>query len=842
MFDGGDIAYVKRAINQNQVVLFLGAGFSTDAINLAGSRLPSSPELCRILWKLLGYTGTWDETPLQILFDSALRRDKRRLEEIMQQNLLVKEAPSWYDFLGKAFWHRIYTTNVDNLVEEVFRRAAMPIRKLAVVSATTQDYEDRDQFLHTIQYVKLHGSLPGAVEKLTFSRGQYATRSAVVHDVWYDHFVRDYATHPTIFVGTVLNEPLFHQYLAVREGRLSREGRALDFPERRLKSYLISEKISEPVKDNLKELNIVSVEATARDFFTFLFEHIQPLSSRLDVLKLRHPDLSAVLSETREVLTTAQAEALEDFYGSFHRVPDLTPRPEHTKNYLLGYSPTWQDLANNLDAPREISEALINSAHSVLEKAGLQVLSVIGSAGSGKSTVLMRVGKHLHQEGHTVFFTHGWSLPSGYHIRDAMNLVPGRAILIIDNAEISAPLMPSILEALKAAERPPVILLASQANMYDRLERRLAPDTEPLIIAVPNLSPADIDNVLTVLRETGLLGRLQGMNDDQRRHEFKIRARSQILVAMREATRGEGFDYIIQQEYANVEPENARILLLCVSLASCENLPLTREQFIACSESTDFETLGYLDRNLRDVVVADPFHPDNLFARHSLIAKQVVEQCAPKTELCEAYVRLLLTLSHDFDPQRPRRSRGYRLYQLIINHRSIYERFEMAIDSARKIYESIKSQLERDWQFWLQYGSLELEYGQLSLAENYLDQAFALKPDHDFITHARAHLWLKQANVSASISEALRLREQAERLLVQQFEREDLNDPYPYHILCSQTLVWIRTWVTKPQQKKKELEALKEYIREGRERFPWNKRIEQLEEDIHREYLMIAVR
>jgi tetratricopeptide (TPR) repeat protein len=842
MFDGNDLSYVERALNKNEVVLFLGAGFSREAINLTGTNLPGTPELCKVLWRFLEYHGEWEGASLKVLFEAALkwRKGHDALNHLLSQELVVKEVPEWYNFLTKVYWNRIYTTNVDNLVEEVFRKAGAK-EKLSVIVGTLDEYEERDQLLHSTQYVKLNGSLPGLIDKLTFSVMQYARRSASFHDIWYDHFVRDYVTHPTLFVGTELNEPLLMQYLAVREGRLSRDGSHLDFPERRPKSYLISPRISEPNREFLKTLNIVGVEATAREFFEWLFSQIRQLYSRSDILKRKYPDLATELQAGGDRLNLDEIQALEDFFKSFQRVPEQAHRSDHPKNYLLGFTPTWQDITNNYDAPREITKVVIDKLGDSNQKKAFQVFTLIGSAGSGKSTILMRSATHLSREGFIVFYSNGMSLPLAHNIRRVLNLIPGYSILIVDNGEIAAPIMPEILEQLQTSERPPVVLLASQANLYDRLERRLAGPCKPELIAVPHMSPADIDNILRVLDHNGLLGKLQGKSLEEQRYEFRVRAKSQILVAMREATRGLGFDQIIQDEYMQITPSNARTLLLCVALASAVNFKLNRGQYIACSDSPDFESMGYLDINLRDVVVTDPSNPDLLSTRHSLIAKHIVEKVATKDELCEAYIRLLTTLSHDFSSKSSKRSSAFRLYQLILNHRTIFDRFEIEIEYARKIFEAIKNHLKHDWQFWLQYGSLELEYGELSLAENYLDQAYQLKPDADFITHAHAHLWLKQSIIANSIVEAVDLRKKAEQVLNKQFEKERLDDPYPYHILCSQLMKWIRTWVTDLEQKRTEIKCVREYIKVARKRFPWNERLAQLEDEIHKEYLYTAV-
>src|ERR1051325_8760831 len=107
----------------NNVVLFLGAGFSMSALNVLGEQLPSSKELARVLWRYMNYPGDYDGTSLSILYQAALRKQGGTdpLFSLLRSKLIVKEYPEWYSSITRWFWYRIYTTNVDNLVELVFK-------------------------------------------------------------------------------------------------------------------------------------------------------------------------------------------------------------------------------------------------------------------------------------------------------------------------------------------------------------------------------------------------------------------------------------------------------------------------------------------------------------------------------------------------------------------------------------------------------------------------------------------------------------------------------------------------------------------------------------------------
>lgn len=212
MFENNDEQYLLRVLSQNKVVLFLGAGSASDAINSLGSTLPVGSNLASDLWEFLNYPGEYDGTPLPDIYEAALSSGikESRIKEFMEARLICIDVPQIYEALAKVFWHRIYTTNIDNLLEVVYKRVGES--KLEVISYPDGEPRDRDQTLNKIQAIYLHGRLPCKPNELTFSVRQYAQRANII-DPLYEQFVRDYSTHPTIFIGTQLNEPLFWQYI-----------------------------------------------------------------------------------------------------------------------------------------------------------------------------------------------------------------------------------------------------------------------------------------------------------------------------------------------------------------------------------------------------------------------------------------------------------------------------------------------------------------------------------------------------------------------------------------------------------------------------------------------------
>lgn len=830
MFDDDDTSYLIRNLGLAKVSLFLGAGFSCEAKNRIGADLPLGSQLAEAIWKELEYDGDYDKTSLPEMYEALISSGipHKQITEFLESRYLVDDFPNEYTYLDSAIWYRIYTTNIDDLVENAYQGQE---RKIDVKKYPGSDTTERDQSLQTIQLVKLNGGLPCKPEELTFSFRQYASR-ANDHDPLYEQFVRDYSSHPTIFVGTELNEPLFWQYIAARERRMQGES------ERRPKSYLIAPRISEPRKRTLPNYNIVPVEAYAIDFLKWLAENTKHFPSRLETLKQTSPGLAQVAEI--EAANRRDEAALASFGESFEKVPTEAPASKLRSTFLMGATPQWSDILTDLDAERNITKIIQEqiSADIGAENPELRVHTILGSAGSGKSTISRRIAVNLARNGWQVWATNSELLPKPEEFGRALNSMPTRTVLVFDNAEVALGYLPAILAELKHADHPPVILFGARTNDYDRKKGRFLTIQDVVEHHIPRLDRDEIARLIDVLESSNLLGQLRAMSAAERIEQFEVRAQKQILVAMREATSGLPFDKILQDEFESLVPQESKILYLCVALATEAGYRISIQQFLGCSALRASETLNILERNLRDIVIKTSASDDKLLLRHRTIAEYAVDQMASRGLLREAYIRLLGALADSVNKHNLKSS-AFRLYRILINHTAIYRRFEQKIDEARAIYDALSDRFSQSHQFWLQYGSLELEGENVDYAKNYLDQAESLSPDDLYVSTAQGHLMFKRAILANNKAEAAKFLEQAQTMM-SEIIRQPRNDAYACHIYCSQTYRWLGIW-TEGDEFVKGLEPLREMLQRASNQFGGDRRITEMSALVERAYLQQAV-
>lgn len=146
-----------------------------------------------------------------------------------------------------------------------------------------------------------------------------------------------------------------------------------------------------------------------------------------------------------------------------------------------------------------------------------------------------------------------------------------------------------------------------------------------------------------------------------------------------------------------------------------------------------------------------------------------------------------------------------------------------------------------DGHFWLQYANLEIDYGLAEYARGHLANAEGLLGHTELVENTRAHMWLVEALNAGSYEEALKLRKDAEEILLRQIEYARGDDEYPFHIYLTHVLNWIRSWEQSRTGKRDALEKLLSRAEEAVRLHPTNRKLRNIRDVVNREYLGTAV-
>lgn len=824
-FNSHELKLLLRRFEKGNVALFAGAGFSLGARNLRGTDPPLGPQLAEILASECGWK--YEGEDLGIVYDQAQKHLGSASLNGLLCGLYRGCVPAlWHLLIPNLFWYRIYTTNIDDVLENSYAHAS--VQRLASVTCPA-DFEAQDIWFEHVHAAHLHGSVLDLSKGLTFTAAEYAGQTAIPNP-WYQALVDDMYANSVIFVGSRLNEPPMYHYLAMRSER------SKGTSETRAKAFVVTPSVSAIRARQLRDQGYFVVEATAEEFFYGIHGLLQAtLPDRFALLRNRYPHQIAAINAG---LLNTQAELLRHFELLGPR--ELPPKPRVPKREIFfeGAEATWDDIANGLDAPRDVAASFL-PAMTATEK-GIQCFALVGHAGSGKSTLLRRMAFQLAMEGRTVYFCKAEQVIDKRAVLNFLISLDKRHVYIfVDDAIVQLEAIDEVAGSL-AKETNVTFILADRPHViYPRL--RGLHGMRPTVLEMPPLERADCERMIQKLEQFGLLGDLQGKSLPQQLRQFLGRSKKQLLVAMKEATSGKGFDVILGNEFKSLSGENARIAYTIACLTYMHGAPVRRRHLLACITGSDIEKATILSNDLREVIITWNESGDLLVPRHRVIANHVATECAPVGIRATAASAFLSQISADVTPRNiSRRTPEYRAYRGIINFDNMLDLFGEDYEVIGALYNELKDYYSHDFLFWLQFGRAEVYFDHFTVAENYLTQSLAIRDAGNFqARHNLGVLFLKRARLDENAASAEADLKHGEELLREQIaERGDI-DAYPCAALVTHKYRYLKAHGS--PKFAEEVENLANLAQVGLRKHPLEEAMKEAHQEIMRAYLMLAV-
>ncbi|HOC43245.1 MAG TPA: SIR2 family protein [Thermoanaerobaculales bacterium] len=805
-------------ISRGEIVLFTGAGFSVAARNRQGESVPSTDELRGLLWRVcFPETEVDDSSSLGDLFEFARAHRSREIGELLERRFSIDPAalPEFYGHYFNTPWQRCYTLNIDDIALAAGRGLDL-VRPVTVISATRPSSELRmpGAGADTLEVVHLNGVIPGPPEYLTFSETQYAQRISN-QEPWYAQCVAELMSRPVIFVGTELREPPLWQHMELRR-RHGSQGRDL-----RPTSLLVTPSLNAPRQALLRDLRIEWFQGTAEEFAYEVLEKLR-VEARKGFAFL---ESRTRLSGRVTIPLVSQVSAV---------------RPTLETEYLIGAEPHWSDLLTGRAIQRLDDGSLYEQALGILRTEGkATALAVTGTAGTGKSTALMRLVLSLSSTGIPVLWVDRDSEASPALMRKQVHETDGPLALAIDDADVYGRQLINLIRDLVPNRDRFLFTFAMRANKLDQVSTSIGQSGEVELLehAIPNLTDTDIDELIATLDRHNRLGVLKGAGPEERRRAFREQAGRQLLVAMIQATSGRRFEEKVHDELAGLDGDQRYVYSL-VSLASSLRHYLCRDEVIVACGDRRLEGLEALDRLTgRHLLVAFP--PAYRYrARHRVVANLVVEKLQSEGGLGDVVRGLAFAAGSKVSPAGPRSGRLWRLVATVLSHDYLLR--VLGTMDARSVYEEVESLLNFDYHYWLQRGSLEVESGDVALAENFLNQARSIAPDNHKVDTEFAYMLMRRAYEQPGAPDAQETIEEAVQLLENVITSRG-DDPYPYHVLGSQGLAWSRRANLGQSQRRRFLESIVAQVDHGSRAHPQESDLRQLLGDLRREILMTTV-
>ncbi len=778
--------------------------------------MPTSDDLRRELWQVSYPSEPFDEAvSLQDMFEDARLRHPERTRQTLTQLLTVNAAtlPDWYETVFSMPWYKCYTLNIDD-IESATQRKWNLARPLSSVSALRRAEDKLIDSAMALQFVHLNGRLDGLPHDVTFSATQYAERTAQ-HDPWYLRLVAELLSHPFVFIGTRLDEPPLWHHIELRRSKGARGAKEL-----RPRSYLVTRTLPKPKQTLLAEFNVFWIPMSAEEFTEHVLAPIRPtvqegfvaLAARLGVKRGRGEKLPVVA--------------------------DLAKDPLQTSDYLLGREPIWADIQSGRAIEREYDKEIWKTVHKALSVKGPRGIIVFtGTAGSGKTTALMRACLRTVADGTPVAWIDRNTETSPRDIVRTMKSNDAPPVLAIDDADMFGADLASMLRDIALAEHYPLVLVEVRSGKVDRFVNRAVLNDLPVHeVGIPPLTDTDIGGLIDSLDRENRLGVLKGKPRAEQEKAFRDQAGRQLLVAMYQATSNMNFEEKAAEELFELEGDPQFVYGLAAT-ATAHRYALSKDEIVIAVGDRSNATLNVLDILLRRHLLTE--EPNGLIrARHRVIAQILLDALTKRGQLYDILFGLILAATTKLTPEMPRSARPQRVLRTFLNHELLFR--TIGVEQARNLYGSLEPTLTWQSHYWLQRGSLEVENGDLGLAENFLSQARGLAPEDPYVENEWAYLLFKKAQQTPGAMDAPNMVAEATKILEGHIISRRSAGQYPYHVLGSQGLSWARRGIRDEEERTRYLRKLILRVEEGHKRYPFADELKQLLQDLRHELLSLA--
>lgn len=481
MLSSDDLEYLRQGLFAGQYNLLLGSGVSLDSRDRNGNELKSASALTK---DLCAYKGVNENTTLSRV---SLLLDSAETDKYLTQPYLGCRPGETVKRLTSYVWKSVFTFNIDDALENAYDSTERPKQKIESLNYDSM-FKTQPNKGH-LSVVHLHGFTREPDKGYVFSTAEYgrATRGM---SAWMHVLSELMASEPFIISGTSLNESDLEYYLA---GRTSTSARANRGPSFLVEPY--PDKITELV---CKEHGLTLVKAKLSEFLAWLSTKLgaSPTVSQLTV-----PSMEGMFA------TRPSAEDQVNFFSSFELVRPSAPNAEgEVSPFYFGKTIRWSDLESSMDVPTDDEMALgarIKNWTSG-DDAKVMLFSLCSEPGSGKTTIIRRIGYDLAGGGAVVLNLNSNSVIDPENAARVLSAINRPIVLLIDGLADHSPSMRSLISHVKL-KRPLAILSADRDYRKDHIDRVLG-DLDIEYFGVNDWPVEFYEGLIEKLRRAGLLG------------------------------------------------------------------------------------------------------------------------------------------------------------------------------------------------------------------------------------------------------------------------------------------------------------------------------------------------
>ncbi len=717
---------VRRILEAEPPMLFLGAGFSLGASNEYGE-IPLGEGLKHEIFTKFIEGKVSEEEKAEIeqydlqdvceYVDDPLNNYKELRSFMVERLKNVKPAEFHYT-LSCYPWKKLYTVNIDDLVEHVYRKNR---QNLLIQNQSSQKKDNQN-----LEYIKLHGCVDGPTEELVFSRKEYSNLISGRMNFKLNDLVHDIQRENFLFIGASLDEPDIDSYVTKYEhAGYFRKG----------KMIFVDPKPSIKVRNRVKAFSGILLEWTTEQFMKFL--------STIDY----DPD------EQEKCIKRLN-------YSGIHLYTDTVNSIERKYVYesrlYEGYICEWRDVLENWLFESPYFLELKNRINRIdYEEGNTYCVALYGVRLVGKGCLLKQIGAWLNTRGYTVLEFKGKSLDSK-KLFEFIRIDKGNQYaLLVEDASFNYKVIEKMYEENNTGKK---LLVITTSRNYYHLKKRYYLEGNPYE-AFEIKDKLDYTYAQIIYRKLSEKGYLGELSRDEPQGCAQIVGYSILSNLFVKITYGEHFQKRVQDSLNHLledYSEQSMRLFKELTLFDQIDLPYYPNEMLTARYSIDFNCFhgagtGKISASEEAIVDFVRIDAEGVTLKNNIM----MEQVRKRTSLDEKKEMVLGILKY-IAPYFSENDNNYWrvIFESFLKEDILETKLHFCLKDILHLFYQLKEEYGEISYYWLQLGIVEQKRKDYAKALNHLQMAKSIRPHAYQIQHAIARNYLKQANFTGDSTEA----------------------------------------------------------------------------------------
>ncbi len=764
---------------KGKVSLFTGAGFSLGA-TVKDSDISTTYDLIdSLLTELLELTDA----------DMIKRLKKKSFQGICQYCIGQVTEDRFNEFIVEKFkdtvptpfhynytqinWKEIYSTNVDDIIESIYRRNSTRLQVLNT-KKQTNDYSGTN----VLKYYKLHGDVNNKSEGFIFAKNQYL-EPLVDENYSYPHikFAEHLYSDTFCFIGSSFDEIDIDKYMY-----RYRKGNNATLPKNKI--YYISKNIYPEDIEEKESKNIICIQETAESFITKLLKYKDDKKKSLIIVDKKDPT-----KDMDEIGFSYINRYLLD------NIDDKKIKKHKPVMFYTGYNAQWVDVASGSDAILHNTQEVIDL---VSTENKFQLFTLVGKSGNGKSTALKRILYTFAINSDYIVFEHKnfqeLSLKTVNRFISFIDKQKKKIIIGFDDGAWALRFINDIYSKVDTGIDITFVVTSRYPEFY-REKRFMTGVPNNVRYVDDTITKENAKKIINVLENKGYLGNLASFPsmDDKIKSILSLSGRDKDLFScLISATKGKGFFERINGSLdLTMEQKNIKMIFLSMlaifdrfatlplSISLFHNVFMNEIQDIQeiLNEISDF--LSKKSTNLSEQGISTNVRPRGAYVTEYIMSN--IDNYLKHEEVLKVISKILVFVASTYNISKKERNNYYtELVNVLLNSRNYMN--HLGIRNKRHFddfYSSIKNAYGDHSLFWLNYARMEMKLNDLESAWIHLQQAKALTYNSYQIEHAIGQWYLLNAKKFEDINLARDEFTKGEEIMIRQIKLK--RDAYPIH-------------------------------------------------------------